>query len=234
MGRAVAMGCNPTADYWRHSPKTDPAPQSRGRHDTKKAVVKRPSDTDLAALRSGAHDLSTGGTILNHPFSTPPFRRALFCCCHSAASAFLCHTESFWLLCFYVYRRAAHCAAGYPLSMGCNPTVCWGNCSRSLIRSNGSGFNGRRLFQRRRSARRWNISRALSDDHSDGEVHDAAPHGKLFVFFDHAPGSICLNVYTGMRFSFSGDYPRHSRRPWRRAPSGFGPSSRSRVSFARR
>jgi hypothetical protein len=83
---------------------------------------------------SGAHDLSTGGTILNHPFSTPPLCRALFCCCHSAASAFLCHTESFLLLRFDVYRRAALCATGWPLSMGCNPTAVRGPVQPGLVK----------------------------------------------------------------------------------------------------
>lgn len=79
MDRPLAMGCNPTADYWRHSPKTDPAPQSRGRHDTKKAVVKRPSDADLTAPRAQVlMILRPAGRFLTIPFPPRPFAARFF------------------------------------------------------------------------------------------------------------------------------------------------------------
>jgi hypothetical protein len=65
-----------------------------------KAAVKRALVLNWAAVRSGTHDLATEGPVLNQTFSACHFRRSCFCCCHSAASAFLCHDESFWLWCF--------------------------------------------------------------------------------------------------------------------------------------
>ena len=77
----------------------------------------------VVIAHSGAHDLSTGGAILDHSFSTRPLRRTLFCCCHSSASAFLCHGDSFLLLRFDVYRCAARYVIGWRCAMGCNPTA---------------------------------------------------------------------------------------------------------------
>ena len=109
MVRAFTMGCNPTADFWRRASQTGPAPQvarlagckKKGRRET--ALGYGSHGTAL----SGAHDLSAGGTVLDHSFSTPPLGGALFCGCHSAASAFLCHMESF-LFCVLMFIVAQH------------------------------------------------------------------------------------------------------------------------------
>src|SRR5947207_32607 len=49
----------------------------------------------FSGAHSGAHDPSTGGTVLDHSFSTWPLGSTPFRCRHSPASAFLGHTVPF-------------------------------------------------------------------------------------------------------------------------------------------
>jgi hypothetical protein len=79
--------------------------------------------------RSGAHDLSTGGPILNQSFATRRFRRPCFCGCHSAASAFLCHGASFWFL-YSLVIVARQLPTRRPLVHGGNPVFNFGSDSQ--------------------------------------------------------------------------------------------------------
>ena len=121
MGRSSAMGCNPTADYWWHFPKTDPAPQSRGRHDTKKAVVKRPRLWIFTAPRSQVLMIfRPAGRFLTIPFPPRPFAARFFAAVILPPLLFFAIRNPFccvlmFIVAQHIARRVGPCLLGVTL-----------------------------------------------------------------------------------------------------------------------